>query len=562
MQTKQFWNRKYLQSPVLYNGRAVVLNDGRTVKQTLPYAIDVRQFIQTPNFILEKIVKDEGIWMMSSHEDKALACLRYVRKHIQYTPDKTSFGLNELWTFPGETLTLGRGDCVEANEPIICIDEAGDYAIIPIKDLKGFKGKVMSYDFVEQKYVFKPIVNFWDKGKKEVADVLLRNGCRAKLTPDHKMILAKKVYDPQKIHTSVERLKDINLNDFEQCKSAIIRKIPFGTKTEDFDLLYAIGAFVAEGWLDNQHPNDVFIANDGDTWLKRRVIEFCKNKNLPYYNHFKYVAIRLKDHPRLKSMFDECGAISPEKKFPNWCLSLNEDCLASLMHGYMDGDTYKNARQKGSNRVLVHNTVSNILAMQLRIIHWIWGRPLFSWLCKKHGGVGTKPIWRLSENRKSAFAKPRFGETASCVGIAEITPAGEEHVYDIEVKDTHNFVLANSGLIVHNCEDMSILVASLMRNAGVPAYRIKVAAGWVVAGKNAPLGGHAYPIFLRKDEEWVTLDPCYYPNDLPVSQRVPVKNDPNYKDVWFTFNDEYSWANKPVTVIKTVTAPTNNISGN
>jgi transglutaminase-like putative cysteine protease len=212
MQTKQFWDRKYLQSPVLYNGRAVILNNGQVVNKVVPYAVDVRQFIQAPNFVLEKIVKDEGIWGLNSYEDKALACLQFVRKHIEYTADKTSYGLNELWTFPGETLALGKGDC----------------------------------------------------------------------------------------------------------------------------------------------------------------------------------------------------------------------------------------------------------------------------------------------------------------------------------------------------EDMSILLVSLLRNAGVPSYRIKVAAGWVVAGKNAPLGGHAYPLFLRQDEEWVALDPCYYPNDLPVSQRPPVKNDSNYKDVWFTFNDEYSWANKPVTVIRSV----------
>ena len=212
MRTKQYWNRKFLQSPVLYNGRSAILNNGRIVSKVVPYAVDVRQFIQVPNFILERIVKDEGIWSLSSHEAKALACLRFVRKNVKYTSDKTLFGLNEFWSFPGETLALGRGDC----------------------------------------------------------------------------------------------------------------------------------------------------------------------------------------------------------------------------------------------------------------------------------------------------------------------------------------------------EDMSILVASLMRNAGVPAYRIKVAAGWVVAGKNAPLGGHAYPLFLRQDEKWVTLDPCYYPNDLPVKQRTPVKNDSNYKDVWFTFNDEYSWANKPITVVKSV----------
>ena len=209
MQSKTYWNRKFLQSPVLYNGRSLFLTDKRKV----PIALDVRHFIQASDFFLEKIMKEEGIWAMSSAEEKALACLQFVMANVTYTPDKQSYGVDEFWTFPNETLALKKGDC----------------------------------------------------------------------------------------------------------------------------------------------------------------------------------------------------------------------------------------------------------------------------------------------------------------------------------------------------EDMSILVASLLRNARVPAYRIKVAAGWVVAGKNAPLGGHAYPLFLRNDDEWVALDPCYYPNKLPVSHRKPVKDDPNYKDVWFTFNDEYSWSNKPVTVIKTVT---------
>jgi len=549
MQSKNYWNRKFLQNPVLYNGRTLFLNNNSKV----PVAIDVRHFIQASDFFLGKIVKESGIWAMSSAEEKALACLQFVMKNVTYTPDKQSYGVDEFWTFPNETLALKKGDCVCEDEPIICLNEDGDYAIIPIKELKSFQGKILSYDFDKQEYVFKPIVNFWDKGEKDVAELKMRNGCKAYLTPDHKMILGKKVYNKEKIHTKVERVQDINLNDFEQCKSTVIKKIPFGKRNADLDFLYTLGAYVAEGWLDSYHPKDVFIANDGDTILKRRVIEFCEKNNLPYYDHYKYIAIRLKDYPDLKQKFDDCGGVSPEKRFPEWCLSLNEDCLASLMHGYMDGDTYKDARQTGSNRVLVHNTISDRLAAQLRIIHWIWGRPLFSWLSKKHGGAGTKPIWRLSENKKSAFAKPRFGNDVSCVGIAEIKPIGKRKVCDIEIEGTHNFVLANSGLIVHNCEDMSILVASLLRNARVPAYRIKVAAGWVVAGKNAPLGGHAYPLFLRSDDEWVALDPCYYPNELPVSHRKPVKNDPNYKDVWFTFNDEYSWSNKSVSVTKTVT---------
>lgn len=107
-----------------------------------------------------------------------------------------------------------------------------------------------------------------------------------------------------------------------------------------------------------------------------------------------------------------------------------------------------------------------------------------------------------------------------------------------------------------DCEDMAILIVSMMRNAGIPAYRVKVAAGHVaMPTPTAPLGGHAYPMFLREhDEEWVALDPCYMPNNLPIKQRVAIKNDTNYKDIWFTFNDELSWSNRPVQVVKDIKA--------
>jgi len=107
-----------------------------------------------------------------------------------------------------------------------------------------------------------------------------------------------------------------------------------------------------------------------------------------------------------------------------------------------------------------------------------------------------------------------------------------------------------------DCEDMSILIVSMMRVAGVDAHRIKVAAGLVKTGKNAETGGHAYPVYLRDgtNEEWVVLDPCYYPVRTHASKRPLHKNMRKYKDIWFTFNDEYSWAQKSFELTKRINA--------
>ena len=98
---------------------------------------------------------------------------------------------------------------------------------------------------------------------------------------------------------------------------------------------------------------------------------------------------------------------------------------------------------------------------------------------------------------------------------------------------------------IGDCEDGAILTASLMINAGIPSWRVKVAAGYVQAEPTAPEGGHAYCIYLASDGEWRILDWCYYEDshldilEKPLAKKGGQHNA--YKDIWFTFNNEYSW---------------------
>ena len=102
-----------------------------------------------------------------------------------------------------------------------------------------------------------------------------------------------------------------------------------------------------------------------------------------------------------------------------------------------------------------------------------------------------------------------------------------------------------------DCEDGSNLIISLMRNANVPAFRIKNACGWVFKGKQKI--GHSYPIYLREsDDEWVQLDWCFYPNNQLIKDRNLAKENKLYGEIWWTFNDIYSWSQKEVEYIKKV----------
>ena len=87
-----------------------------------------------------------------------------------------------------------------------------------------------------------------------------------------------------------------------------------------------------------------------------------------------------------------------------------------------------------------------------------------------------------------------------------------------------------------DCEDGAILMKSLTLATGVPDWKVKVQAGMVKGG------GHAYCTYIRDDDTQCVLDWCYWSNRLPVSKRRAFKDEPNYYDIWFSFNKEFAYA--------------------
>lgn len=93
-----------------------------------------------------------------------------------------------------------------------------------------------------------------------------------------------------------------------------------------------------------------------------------------------------------------------------------------------------------------------------------------------------------------------------------------------------------------DCEDGAIVVASALISAGIPRYRVRVAAGAVE--HNNRKGGHAYATYLREsDNKWCAIDWCFLEDSsVPVKDKKPLKERSEYKDVWFSWNDRMSWA--------------------
>ncbi|MBY8984382.1 MAG: DUF4332 domain-containing protein [Candidatus Lokiarchaeota archaeon] len=135
-----------------------------------------------------------------------------------------------------------------------------------------------------------------------------------------------------------------------------------------------------------------------------------------------------------------------------------------------------------------------------------------------------------------------------------------KYKYDDETVDCPEFWLFPFESIqseIGDCEDGAILIAALLINAGIPNWRVKVCAAQVFADpvfapSDTELGGHAYCIYLadREDSErkleWVILDWCYLQDpEIPIEEKPLARNggqEGAYQEVWFTFNNENSWA--------------------
>ena len=78
---------------------------------------------------------------------------------------------------------------------------------------------------------------------------------------------------------------------------------------------------------------------------------------------------------------------------------------------------------------------------------------------------------------------------------------------------------------------------------GIPAWKLRVTAGWVINPYTKKKEGHAYvTYYCEASDKWVVLDWCYLPNDFDVWLREDYKDNLMYGDVWFSFNEEYSWS--------------------
>jgi hypothetical protein len=91
-----------------------------------------------------------------------------------------------------------------------------------------------------------------------------------------------------------------------------------------------------------------------------------------------------------------------------------------------------------------------------------------------------------------------------------------------------------------DCEDGSLLLYCILRSNGIKPWKLRVTAGYVdLNGKDT---GHCYLTYYSEvEDKWVALDWCFYPNKTLISTRQSYKDNKTYKEIWFSFNELYSF---------------------
>lgn len=409
------------------------------------------------------------------------AIQRWVQDNIRYIFDPRDI---EYFQTPRRTMKDRAGDCLAGDEKILMVIN-GLYQMVPIRDI----GKIwnapnvfaLSYNFDKKIFENKKITCWAEKGIKDVFDVRFRNGHTVRMTETHSfpMITDRKTITEKINLTNIDKvkLKDIV---YDKKISSHPQHIFFAHKIPSLDKIEIInpmldGLYVSEGWCEH---NRVGIAGKKGYSDEQReeIINWCNSVGVPPGIGNRMIRFNVgKDNI---NHFKGMGTNAHRKQFHNEYMSSSVDDIKELLRWYGEGDDTQR-RENGSGCIFSsHNTVSDKLRDQLCILNAILGIPRtytpshmtdrkFTMNGKNYSYPGVHIIHRLNEFANEKWVnKHHVFENLGLLGIKSIIPAGKEMTYDITVEDNHNFVLAPSMVITHNCDDLSVLTSSLLESIG------------------------------------------------------------------------------------------------
>ena len=128
-------------------------------------------------------------------------------------------------------------------------------------------------------------------------------------------------------------------------------------------------------------------------------------------------------------------------------MDFDEQTIVSILDGLSADADIRNG---------VFSTTSQALALQYRLLLRMQGHSTHIRRTDNHGGLGKNPIYRVTPRQDGNFPHAR---------VKSIGEGERSQTYDIEVEG-HRFYLPETDLIVHNCDDASMMVAALAGAVG------------------------------------------------------------------------------------------------
>jgi len=332
-----------------------------------------------------------------------------------------------------------------------------DLAVMGIFGVQQYQA--LSWNSRRSKWQYRDITKLHDNGIQKVKKLILKNGAEAIGTGDHRMfvpdgsgkgpsylgerVLGSLLSGDQL--TAIEAIPDVGEAKSRTGSKVVPEHVPWDQET-----LYVTGAFVAEGsWKDWNKKQWVNIAQIEGKEIRHRVSQWAKDNLIPIKARKSGLDLGIGCRPDLVQWFAACGRGCENKKFPRELLNAPVAQLQIAVDGYLDGDAHR-PRAKGAE-VWAASTTSKVLTDQFRWIGLRLGIPLSIKPLKVK--KGRKPSWSIRYNTNSLHTEtgPRIGLVST--KVSHIENVGSDQVFDIAVEGNHNYVLANSGLLVHNCRD-------------------------------------------------------------------------------------------------------------
>jgi intein/homing endonuclease len=356
------------------------------------------------------------------------------------------------------------GDCVADYEEIICPDGNKKIKDVQVGDT------VLSYDFNKGCHVYKKVVNKWDKGELPVYRVTFRDSTHIDVTENHPMWVRNN--EKGKSIYVKKPLSEINHTGRVSWKKKVptSNRVPYVAKDIEWlteDHCFLIGHFLAEGSTSSH------VETSGRE-IPDEIIPRLDKLGIPYSlrtNNSNVPIVRFLRSP-FKEYIRKLQRSSFDLELPEEMMWLPENKLEAILDGYFLGDGHYH-KTAGGTTEKVYSTSCEKFALQLRDISLKLGNSLWVYKQEKHGGVGTKPIYRCHDKPKSESKRRHGYDDLGETSIKSVEPIGTAHVYDIEIEDTHTFVFRN-GLLGHNCEDLGraiYMLCSILRTQKESSYK-------------------------------------------------------------------------------------------